>query len=146
MNVKIRNCFIAVHDHDEALAFYRDLLGLEVRTDVKYEGMRWTTVGSKDQDVSIVLEPPLADPNASPADRKAMKELLAKGHLRAVNFSTDDCDATFERLRAGGAEVLQEPMDMPYGARECAFRDPSGNLIRFSEQKPVTSGGNGVRR
>ena len=146
MNVKIRNCFIAVHDHDEALAFYRDLLGLEVRTDVKYEGMRWTTVGSKDQDVSIVLEPPLADPNASPADRKAMKELLAKGHLRAVNFSTDDCDATFERIRAGGGEVLQEPMDMPYGARECAFRDPSGNLIRFSEQKPVTTAPNGARR
>lgn len=146
MNVKIRNCFIAVHDHDEALAFYRDLLGLEVRTDVKYEGMRWTTVGSKDQDVSIVLEPPLADPNASPADRKAMKELLAKGHLRAVNFSTDDCDATFEHIRAGGGEVLQEPMDMPYGARECAFRDPSGNLIRFSEQKPVATAPNGTRR
>jgi len=135
MNVKLRNCFIAVHDHDEALSFYRDLLGLEVRNDVKYEGMRWTTVASKGQDVDIVLEPPLADPNAAPADRKAMKELLAKGLLRGVIFSTEDCDATFEHIQAGGGDVLQEPMDMPYGARECAFRDPSGNLIRFSQPK-----------
>ncbi len=136
MSVKLRNCFIAVHDHDEALAFYRDLLGLEVREDVKYEGMRWTTLGAKGQpDVSVVLEPPLADPNAPPADRQVMKELLAKGFLRGVIFSTDDCDATFEHVQAGGGEVLQEPMDMPYGARECAFRDPSGNLIRFSQRK-----------
>jgi len=136
MDLKLRNCFIAVHDHDEALAFYRDLLGLEVRDDVKYEGMRWTTVGPTSQpEVNIVLEPPLADPNAAPADRKVMKELLAKGLLRAVNFSTEDCDATFEQIQTGGGEVLQEPMDMPYGARECAFRDPSGNLIRFSQRK-----------
>ncbi len=139
MNVKLRNCFIAVHDHDEALTFYRDLLGLEVRNDVKYEGMRWTTVASKGQDVNIVLEPPLADPNAAPADRKVMKEMLAKGLLRGVNFSTEDCDATFERIQAGGGDVLQEPMDMPYGARECAFRDPSGNLIRFSQPKADAS-------
>ena len=136
MSVKLRNCFIAVHDHDEALAFYRDLLGLEVREDVKYEGMRWTTLGAKDQpDVSVVLEPPLADPNAPAEDRRVMTELLAKGFLRGVIFSTDDCDATFERVQAGGGEVLQEPMDMPYGARECAFRDPSGNLIRFTQRR-----------
>jgi predicted enzyme related to lactoylglutathione lyase len=134
MNLKFRNCFISVHDHDEALAFYRDLLELEVRLDVKYEGMRWTTVGPKAQpDVNIVLEPPLADPSASAADRKVMKEMLAKGLLRGVIFSTEDCDATFEHIRAGGAEVLQEPMDQPYGVRDCAFRDPSGNLIRFSQ-------------
>lgn len=136
MELKLRNCFIAVHDHDEALAFYRDLLGLEVRDDVRYEGMRWTTVGPRSQpDVNIVLEPPLADPNASPADRRVMQEMLAKGLLRAVIFSTDDCDATFEHIQAGGGDVLQEPMDMPYGARECAFRDPSGNLLRFSQAK-----------
>ena len=136
MNVKLHSCFVAVHDHDEALAFYRDLLGLEVRADVKYEGMRWTTVGSKDQpDVNIVLEPPLADPGASPADRKVMKEMLAKGVLRAVIFSTEDCDATFEHVQAGGGEVLQEPMDQPWGVRDCAFRDPSGNLIRFNQRK-----------
>jgi predicted enzyme related to lactoylglutathione lyase len=136
MSVKLRNCFIAVHDHDEALAFYRDLLGLEVREDVRYEGMRWTTLGAKDQpDVYIVLEPPLADPNAPAADRQVMKEMLAKGFLRGVIFSTEDCDAIFEHLVAGGGDVLQEPMDMPYGARECAVRDPSGNLIRFSQRK-----------
>src|SRR5918911_4897308 len=122
MNLKLQTCFIPVHDHDKALTFYRDLLGLEVRDDVKYEGMRWTTVGSTRQpEVNIVLEPPLADPNASPADRKVMKEMLAKGLLRGVIFSTTDCDATFEHIQAGGGDVLQEPMDMPYGARECAF-------------------------
>src|SRR2546430_16782982 len=103
-NLKLHSCFIAVHDHDEALAFYRDLLGLEVRSDVKYEGMRWTSVGPKGQpDVNIVLEPPLADPNASPSDRQAMKVLLAKGQLCAVNFRTDDCDATVDHIPAGAA-------------------------------------------
>lgn len=136
MNITISTCFIAVHDHDQALAFYRDAMGFEVRSDVKYEGMRWTSVGPKSQpDVSIVLEPPLADPSASPADRKLMAELLAKGLLRAVNFATDDLDATFEHLRAKGAEVLQEPMDQHYGVRDCAFRDPSGNLIRISQKR-----------
>ena len=136
MDLKLQNCFIAVHDHDEALAFYRDLLGLEVRSDVKYEGLRWTAVGPRSQpDVSIVLEPPAADPNAPAEDRKAAKELLAKGLLRGVNFTTDDCDATFEHIRQGGGEVLQEPMDMPYGVRDCAFRDPSGNMIRFTQRK-----------
>jgi len=136
MHLKLQNCFISVHDHDEALAFYRDLLGLVVRADVKYGGMRWTTVGPTSQpDVNIVLEPPLADPNAPAADRKAMQDMLAKGLLRGVIFSTEDCDATFEHIRAGGGEVLQEPMDQPYGVRDCAFRDPSGNLIRFNQRK-----------
>jgi catechol 2,3-dioxygenase-like lactoylglutathione lyase family enzyme len=136
MNITLSHCFIAVHDHDQALAFYRDALGLEVRSDVKYEGMRWVSVGPKAQpDVNIVLEPPLADPGASQADRKIMAELLAKGLLRAVNFATDNCDRTFEHLRAGGAEVLQEPMDQAYGVRDCAFRDPSGNMVRFSQKR-----------
>jgi len=136
MDIKLATCFIAVDDHDKALAFYRDVLGLDVRNDVKFEGMRWVTLGSPAQpDVDIVLEPPLADPNASPADRQAMAELLAKGLLKAVHFSTDDCDATFERVAASGAEVLQEPMDQPYGVRDCAFRDPAGNLLRFSQPR-----------
>ena len=136
MDITLQHCFIAVHDHDEALAFYRDLLGLEVRSDVSFEGMRWVTVGPKGQpDVAIVLEPPLADPNASPADRQVMAELLSKGLLRGVNFGTDNCDETFERLRAGGADVLQEPMDQAYGVRDCAFRDPSGNLIRINQPR-----------
>ncbi|HEX4816348.1 MAG TPA: VOC family protein [Nonomuraea sp.] len=136
MDLKLSQCFIAVDDHDKALAFYRDALGLEVRNDVGFEGMRWVTVGLPSQpDVEIVLEPPLADPNASAADQQAMAELLAKGMLRGVIFSTDDCDATFERIQASGAEVLQEPIDQPYGVRDCAFRDPAGNLLRFAQRR-----------
>jgi catechol 2,3-dioxygenase-like lactoylglutathione lyase family enzyme len=134
MSIELSHCFIAVDDHDKALAFYRDALGFEVRNDVSYEGMRWVTVGSPSQPgVEIVLEPPVADPGAASADREAAAELLAKGLLRGVNFRTDDVDGTFERLRASGAEVLQEPMDMPYGVRDCAFRDPAGNMLRFSQ-------------
>jgi predicted enzyme related to lactoylglutathione lyase len=136
MELKLSTCFITVHDHDEALAFYRDALGLDVRNDVKYEGMRWITVGAPSQpDIDIVLEPPAANPDASPADKRAMSELLAKGSLRAVIFTTDDCDGTFERIRAAGAEVLQEPMDQPYGVRDCAFRDPSGNMLRINQPR-----------
>ncbi|MGW3244238.1 VOC family protein [Streptomyces sp. NPDC001070] len=136
MDITLSQCFIAVDDHDKALPFYRDVLGLEVRNDVGFEGMRWVTVGSPDQPgVDIVLEPPLANPNASDTDKQAMAELLAKGMLRGVIFATGDVDATFERIRAAGAEVLQEPMDQPYGVRDCAFRDPSGNLLRFNQRK-----------
>lgn len=136
MDITLSQCFIAVDDHDAALAFYRDTLGLEVRGDVGFEGMRWVTVGSPAQPgVDIVLEPPLADPHASPADREAMAQLLAKGMLRGVIFATDDCDATFERIRAAGGEVLQEPVDQPYGVRDCAFRDPAGNMLRFSQRR-----------
>ncbi|MGW1162304.1 VOC family protein [Streptomyces sp. NPDC002513] len=135
MDLKLSQCFISVDDHDKALAFYRDVLGLEVRNDVGFEGMRWVTVGSPLQpDVEIVLEPPAANPDFSPADRQAMAELLAKGVLRGVIFSTEDCDALFSRVEASGAEVLQEPMDQPYGVRDCAFRDPAGNLLRFTER------------
>ena len=134
MDINLSTCFIAVDDFDKAIAFYRDVLGLEVRLDVGYEGMRWVTVGSPDQpDVNIVLEPPLADPNASSADKEAMAELLAKGLLRGVIFTTGDVDATFERIRAAGADVLQEPIDQPYGVRDCAFRDPAGNMLRFNQ-------------
>ncbi|MFJ7131157.1 VOC family protein [Streptomyces sp. NPDC098101] len=136
MDITLSQCFIAVDDHDKALSFYRDALGLDVRNDVGFEGMRWVTLGSPAQPgVEIVLEPPLADPGASPADRQAVAELLAKGLLRGVIFSTDDVDATFERIRESGAEVLQEPFDQPYGVRDCAFRDPSGNMIRFARRR-----------
>ncbi|MGW5850904.1 VOC family protein [Streptomyces sp. NPDC055254] len=136
MNIKLSQCFIAVDDHDKAIAFYRDVLGMEVRNDVGFEGMRWVTVGSPSQpDVEIVLEPPLADPNASSADKQAMAEMLAKGLLRGVIFTTEDVDATFERIQAAGGEVLQEPVDQPYGVRDCAFRDPSGNMLRFNQPR-----------
>ncbi|MEV7211714.1 VOC family protein [Kitasatospora cineracea] len=134
MDIKLSQCFIAVDDHEAALGFYRDALGLEVRNDVGFEGMRWVTLGSTAQpDVEVVLEPPVADPGATDADRQAAAELLAKGLLRAVNFRTADCDATFEKIRATGADVLQEPMDQPYGVRDCAFRDPAGNMVRFAQ-------------
>lgn len=134
MDLKLSHCFIAVDDHDKALAFHRDALGLEVRNDVSFEGMRWVTVGPPLQpEIDIVLEPPTATPNASPADREAAAQLLAKGLLRAVIFTTDDVDGAFERIQASGAEVLQEPMNQPYGVRDCAFRDPAGNMLRFNQ-------------
>ncbi|MCZ0207078.1 VOC family protein [Streptomyces achromogenes] len=135
MDVKLAQCFLAVDDHDKAIAFYRDVLGMEIRNDVGFEGMRWVTVGSPLQpDVEIVLEPPDASPDASPADKQALNELLAKGLLRGVIFTTPDCDALYERVRESGADVLQEPMDQPYGVRDCAFRDPAGNQLRFIER------------
>ncbi|MDJ1137789.1 VOC family protein [Streptomyces iconiensis] len=143
MDLKLSQCFIAVDDHDKALPFYRDVLGMEVRNDVGSEGMRWVTVGPPAQpDVNIVLEPPLADPHASSADRQAVTELLAKGMLRGVIFRTGDCDETFERIRAAGGDVLQEPIDQPYGVRDCAFRDPAGNMLRF--QQPRVAAGPGA--
>jgi predicted enzyme related to lactoylglutathione lyase len=134
MDIKIATCFVPVDDHDRALAFYRDALGFEVRNDVDFEGMRWVSLGSPSQpDIEIVLEPPIGDPHASQADKDAAAELLAKGLLRGVNLATDDCDAAFERIRAAGGEVLQEPTDQPYGVRDCAFRDPAGNMIRINQ-------------
>lgn len=136
MDIRLFHCFVAVDDHDKALSFYCDTLGLEVRNDVSYEGMRWVTVGAPSQpDVSIVLEPPSCDPNASPADRQAVAELMAKGLLHGVNLATEDCDKAFERIREAGAEVIQEPTDQPYGQRDCAFRDPAGNLIRLIQAR-----------
>jgi catechol 2,3-dioxygenase-like lactoylglutathione lyase family enzyme len=136
MDIKLSTCFIAVDDHDKAIDFYRDVLGLEVRNDVGSGGMRWVTLGAQSQpDIDIVLEPPVADPNAAPSDKEAAASLLAKGLLRAVIFTTDDCDATFEQIRAAGAEVLQEPTDQFWGVRDCAFRDPAGNMVRFSQPR-----------
>lgn len=135
MDVKLQNCFLIVDDHDKAIVFYRDALGLEVRNDVRYAGMRWVTMGPPSQpDINIVLEPPAADPGISPSDREVISDLLAKGLLRGLNFSTPDLEATFDRVQASGAEVVQEPMDQSYG-RDCAFRDPAGNLIRIIQTR-----------
>ncbi|MFI8425392.1 VOC family protein [Streptomyces sp. NPDC085479] len=134
MDINLHQCFIAVDDHEAALGFYRDALGFEIRKDVDFGGMRWVTLGSPAQpDVEIVLEPPLADPGATEEDRKAVTELLAKGLLRGVNLRTADLDAAFEKVRTAGADVLQEPVDQPYGVRDCAFRDPAGNMIRIAQ-------------
>lgn len=131
MSIKISHMFLHVRDQEEALTFYRDVIGLEVRLDAPIEQYRWLTVGPADQpDVQIMLENPEMGRPAD--DAVAMKELMAKGSLGSVIFQVDDCDAKFEQVRAAGAEVMQEPVDQVYGVRDCAFRDPSGNHIRFS--------------
>ena len=136
MDINLSTCFIAVDDHDKALAFYRDVLGLEVRNDVTFEDNRWLTLGSAGQpEVEIGLEIPGYYPHTSPEDRQATADLLAKGLLPGIIFRTDDCDKIFERVRAAGADVIQEPIDQPYGVRDCAFRDPAGNLLRFNQPK-----------
>jgi catechol 2,3-dioxygenase-like lactoylglutathione lyase family enzyme len=131
MNLTLSQCFVLVHDPDLALAFYRDTLGLELRNDVARNDFRWITVGGASQpDVAIVLTNYL---NGSPADVDALAALLAKGALNGVHFRTDDLDLTFEKLRASGAEIVQEPTDQPWGTRDCAVRDPSGNLVRIDQ-------------
>lgn len=134
MNITISASFLPHTDPDASLAFYRDVLGFEVRNDVGYDGMRWITVGPVGQpDTSIVLEPPVADPGVTDDERVTIVEMMAKGTYAGVLLATPDLDATFERLQAGGAEIVQEPIDQPYGLRDCAVRDPAGNQIRIQE-------------
>jgi uncharacterized glyoxalase superfamily protein PhnB len=134
MNITIHASFLPHLDADTSLAFYRDTLGFEVRNDVGYGEMRWITLGPADQpDTSIVLSPPATDPGITDEERHTILEMIAKGSYAAIVLATKDVDATFERLQAGGAEVIQEPVDQPYGIRECAFRDPAGNAIRIQE-------------
>jgi catechol 2,3-dioxygenase-like lactoylglutathione lyase family enzyme len=129
--MKLSHTFLFVHDQDAALKFYRDVVGLEVRTDETVEEYRWLTVGPADQpDIEIGLS--LVGPPVPPTDYETLNALLAKGSLHGIIFKLDDVDAKFEQLRTAGAEVLQEPIDQFYGVRDCAFRDPSGNMIRFS--------------
>jgi catechol 2,3-dioxygenase-like lactoylglutathione lyase family enzyme len=136
MDVKVQNSFLKVDDPDRAIAFYRDALGFEVRNDVGYDGMRWVTVGPPSQpDVSIVLEPPVADPGTSAADRTAIGDLLAKGLLGGLVLTTADLERTFDHVEATGADVVQEPMDQDWGVRDFAVRDPAGNLIRIGQAK-----------
>ncbi len=131
MSVTVSTMFIPVHDPDAALTFYRDGLGLEVRNDVSSQGFRWVTVGAPGQNVEIVLSQPHG--GRSQAEGDALLTLVTQGSIQAAVFRTDDLDATFEKLRASGAEVLQEPTSQPWGATDCAFRDPSGNLVRIAQ-------------
>ncbi len=136
MNISIHASFLPHDDPDASLAFYRDTLGFEVRNDVGYGGMRWITVGPSDQPgTSIVLHPPAADPGITDGERTTITEMMAKGTYAIITLATDDLDGTFERLQAGDAEVVQEPTEQPYGVRDCAFRDPAGNLIRINEMR-----------
>jgi catechol 2,3-dioxygenase-like lactoylglutathione lyase family enzyme len=131
MAVTVSAMFIPVHDPEAALGFYRDALGLEVRNDVASDGFRWITVGAPGHDVDIVLSQPHG--GRSQAEGDALLSLVTQGSLQAAIFRSDDLDATFENVRASGAEVLQEPVSQPWGARDCAFRDPSGNLVRIAQ-------------
>ena len=134
MDITIHSSFLPQDDPDAALAFYRDTLGFEVRNDVEYGGMHWITVGPTDQPgTSIVLHPPAAGPGITDDGRRTIVEMMAKGTYAGVNLATSDLDGTFERVQAGGAEVVQEPAEQPYGVRDCAIRDPAGNLIRIQE-------------
>ncbi|MFF0343143.1 VOC family protein [Kribbella sp. NPDC004875] len=134
MSLKILSSFLPHTDPEASLKFYRDLLGFEVRMDVGYEGMRWITVGPPGQpDTSIVLTPPAVDPGLTDDERKTILEMMAKGTYATVVLQTDDLDGLFERLQATDAEVIQEPVDQPYGVRDCAFRDPAGNHVRINQ-------------
>ncbi|MER6824502.1 VOC family protein [Streptosporangium sp. NPDC000563] len=134
MDITIHASFLPHDDPEASLAFYRDILGFEVRNDAGYAGMRWITVGPPGQpSTSIVLQPPVADPGVTDDERRTIVEMMAKGTYAGIVLSTDDLDSIFERLRAGGAEISQEPTEQPYGVRDCAVRDPAGNLVRIQE-------------
>jgi uncharacterized glyoxalase superfamily protein PhnB len=134
MNISIHSSMLPHNDAEASLAFYRDALGFEVRLDVEYGGLHWITVGPADQsDTSIVLYPPTATPGITEDEQRAIAEMMAKGTYASINLATTDLDGTFDRLQAGDVEVVQEPTDQPYGIRDCAFRDPAGNLIRIQE-------------
>jgi uncharacterized glyoxalase superfamily protein PhnB len=134
MDISIYSTMLPHDDPEASLAFYRDTLGFEVRDDVKYGDLHWITVGPPGQpDISIVLYPPQATPGITDDERRTIAELMAKGTFASINLATSDIDGTFERLQSGDAEVVQEPTDQPYGIRDCAFRDPAGNLVRIQE-------------
>jgi catechol 2,3-dioxygenase-like lactoylglutathione lyase family enzyme len=136
MDITIHSSFLPHDDPDASLAFYRDTLGFEVRNDVGYGGMRWITVGPAGQpDTSIVLYPPFATPGITDDERRTIAEMMAKGSYAIMVLATADLDGAFAQLQASGAEVVQEPIEQPYGIRDCAIRDPAGNLIRINERR-----------
>ncbi|MGY1709929.1 VOC family protein [Geodermatophilus sp. SYSU D00758] len=134
MDITIHYAFLPHDDPEAALAFYRDTLGFEVRNDVGYEGLRWITVGAPDQPgTSLVLHPPAADPGITEEERRTITEMMAKGTYASIVLATKDLDGTFGQVQAAGAEVVQEPTEQPYGVRDCAVRDPAGNMVRIQE-------------
>lgn len=135
MNLNIHSSFLPHNDPEASLAFYRDTLGFEVRKDVGYQGLRWITVGPSGQPAtSIVLYPPNATPGITDEERRVIAEMMAKGTFAILMLATPDLDGVFARLQSGEVEVVQEPTDQPYGVRDCAVRDPAGNLIRIQAQ------------
>jgi len=135
MDITIHNTFLPHEDPEESLAFYRDVLGFEVRLDVGGGTMRWITVGPPNQPgTSIVLHPPAADPGITDDERRLIAEMMAKGTYAIIVLATKDLDGTFDRLQARNADIVQEPTDQPYGVRDCAVRDPAGTMIRIQER------------
>jgi catechol 2,3-dioxygenase-like lactoylglutathione lyase family enzyme len=135
MSISIHSSFLPHEDPETSLAFYRDVLGFEVRLDVGYQGLRWITVGPAGQpDTSIVLYPPSATPGITEDEARTVAEMMAKGTFASLLLATDDVDGDFERIQAQEVEVVQEPTDQPYGVRDCAFRDPAGNLVRIQQR------------
>jgi catechol 2,3-dioxygenase-like lactoylglutathione lyase family enzyme len=136
IDITIHTSFLPHDDPESSVAFYRDALGFEVRTDVGNGKMRWITVGPADQpDTSILLAPPATDPGITEDERHTIAEMMAKGTYGWILLATPDLDGTFEHVQASDAEVVQEPTEQPYGVRDCAFRDPAGNLIRIQETR-----------
>lgn len=134
MNISIYQAMLPHTDPNASLTFYRDSLRFEVRNDVEYQGMHWITVGPANQPgTSIVLYPPEATPGLTDEERRAISEMMEKGTYASINLATTDLDGAFERLEASDAEVIQEPTDQPYGVRDCAFRDPAGNMIHIQQ-------------
>jgi len=134
MDITIHSSFLPHNDADAALAFYRDTLGFELRNDVGYNDMRWLTIGPVGQPgVNIVLSPPGADPGITDDERRTIEEMMAKGTYAGVMLATNDLDATFDKVQASGTEIVQEPTEQPWGVRDCALRDPSGNMVRIQE-------------
>lgn len=134
MDITIHSTFLPHHDPEASLAFYRDILGFEVRNDAGCKGLRWITVGPVGQPgTSIVLHPPAASPGLTDDERRMIAEMMAKGTYAMIILASADLDGTFAALQAGGAEVIHEPTEQPYGVRDCAFRDPAGNHVRINE-------------
>jgi catechol 2,3-dioxygenase-like lactoylglutathione lyase family enzyme len=134
-NLTIHSSFLPHSDPEASLAFYRDVLGFEVRLDVGRDKMRWITVGPAGQpDTNLVLDPPVVDPGITDDERRTIEEMMAKGTYAMLVLATPDLDATFERLQASDADIVQEPTEQPYGVRDCAVRDPEGNMIRIQER------------
>jgi len=133
MDLSIQYTFLPHTDAEASLAFYRDVLGFELRNDVGYDGMRWLTLGAAEQGNSVVLYPPNADPGITDDEQRTIAEMMAKGTFASIVLATADVDAAFDRVQSSGAEVAQEPIDQPYGVRDCAFRDPAGNMVRIQQ-------------
>ena len=136
MTITIHSSFLPQTDPDASLAFYREVLGFEVRNDVGYNGLRWVTMGPPDQpDTNIVLFPPSASPGVTDDEKRTIDEMMAKGTYAMMLLATKDLDAAFEKIQASGAEIVEEPTEQPYGVRDCAIRDPAGNLLRVQERR-----------